>query len=1465
MDARPSNTVVTATFTDGSQMNLDAILDPTTGQYQVVCDLCAASITLTKNASETPFVQHRNSKKCRDAVKALQRRQELDAARAARQSMCPTPISSKSSTPMPTSLSSTSLPVHPTSYNVDPEPLQDPARTRTPHIPSTPLSTSSPTSTPPSQHQQLLHAQTRYLEFLPTDDIEELARRSDDFSERSESPSPNVSGHFGECKGSLVEWTPGSVWSTYPYHQHDARDWSWEPIGFENKSWIRLRSTRCAVFATRNDLSCDACRVISSSPRFQTFLTRAARARPNMAWEYLTQVQLHAHTVDLSSRLRKLTLKLSGIQHQNMNRKMSTMRRRINDHQRITILLSRNDIAGLRRLLTVVLRRGTSLQKVLNQLERAIAGIYSPRGHFSNRDLDVAFLAKALGGPRLLYALHKSHRFASLSTVQQNVKIPHLLSSVSIPSRKEINANITAFLHPDVKPPPPSPSSGILPGLEVMIDGVALEERCHFLAPQNCIVGICREHSHNVDPHVTSIEAVRAVEKALHGDASGKTSCCYGKDGTVVAIAPYARDDHYTPVPIVMSPSCKTEKGPELAAWLSTVLDCWKQHQYGQALHGPIWALASDGEASFRVAKFQLCMRESVNPTFDLGHQLQGMPGLNLLTGRDGVVGTCDPKHVIKRFATLLRNPLGIMVGDVNISVDDIYRHLQDLPGMDAEKARELLNPADKQNVPKAVNLIQDLLKLDRLPLPLLPAEAKRRCAITFVARIMSFFVLPFISIDMSLSDQIQSLSTYAHLIMAMYCKHGTAFMTSVLYADSQSIIKNIIFITARLQILSPLLLFYIMMEGTDRLEAVFSNCRTQDHSRNFDALQLVEKLSIGAIVEATFERNPELDRGHRRLSLKDAMGVDHVNPKSWIGDVCVGNVELAVQFTQGSKRANDILEEFFSGERRIDFEEFFSHPEHDLLRPEGQYIGVRVTVDDARTESEVFTETTSPILSAATSISLSTPSAATFTSLPIPIAASFTPPSTPIVMHRQNSDVEGEVVNEVEDGGVDLGDDANSEAAESGDYNDDIPEGMGIEDFLPDTVEDIEEGAVSEQVDKFLIMDGKKFLKASIVMPYLTSKRARKVTMRTLRAHGVTVKDLHKPNDWNSADLTSDDLCHVGDIVGVIVHNEETVCLAIFKILSFEREGVNGSKTRHTSIDIEELERSNSHLNVNAQILEMRHVAGGATESDSWEWTGQYIRFKARSEDDRLTHRQFVVSIPGHLVHPLGPTLVPQTQDPSESASAQTTKDSPTCKLTWKLSSEQLQEVLDYAWDSLSPESEDIINNFEQVVALTATSSLPYQNADGDESLVVVDIPAHLTVKKATPNTSIPCYLCNKSLLLPQMRNHIGEHIILAHRKIPEAGLNQMPRTIWKYNTMLHLAREHASEDGTMPEIPGQLLVDMFISTAEESAMGVEKEVTQKWRGDNQIPGSDVVEQLKRDRAESSVVQERHRKSARR
>ena len=77
-------------------------------------------------------------------------------------------------------------------------------------------------------------------------------------------------------------------------------------------------------------------------------------------------------------------------------------------------------------------------------------------------------------------------------------------------------------------------------------------------------------------------------------------------------------------------------------------------------------------------------------------------------------------------------------------------------------------------------------------------------------------------------------------------------------------------------------------------------------------------------------------------------------------------------------------------------------------------------------------------------------------------------------------------------------------------------------------------------------------------------------------------------------------------------------------------------------------------------------------------------------------------------------------------------------------------------------------------------------------------------------------------------------------------------PPTIWKYSVMYHLAECHTDPDSPPTKIPGQLVVDSWISAQEESWMGVDAEETARWRNKNEVPDTDgiteVIKSLKRD-----------------
>lgn len=272
------------------------------------------------------------------------------------------------------------------------------------------------------------------------------------------------------------------------------------------------------------------------------------------------------------------------------------------------------------------------------RIEQAVSGLYQARGNYSERELDIGFLAKSLSGPKLLYALCRSHGLPAYRTITNHRHIPRLIPSGSTPVKEEISSNISSFFSPEQRPELPKCSHSLL------IDGVAVDERGCYDRERNEVIGFCREHAVGVDRRVTNMAAIEYLSGLTQGQDA---SLHYGSEASVVAIAAH-RSDHYQAVPLMVSTKCGAETGEDCAKWLKVVLDSWAFHEYGAQRNGPIWTIASDGESSLRNSRFSLCTDRNLDRSSPLGMKLARLPGLNLKTGPQDVTMSADYKHAFK-------------------------------------------------------------------------------------------------------------------------------------------------------------------------------------------------------------------------------------------------------------------------------------------------------------------------------------------------------------------------------------------------------------------------------------------------------------------------------------------------------------------------------------------------------------------------------------------------------------------------------------------------------------------------------------------------------------------------------------------------------------------------------------------------------------------------------------------------
>ncbi|KAJ3525352.1 hypothetical protein NMY22_g10613 [Coprinellus aureogranulatus] len=1156
--------------------------------------------------------------------------------------------------------------------------------------PSSPPEPSSPTSPPilersPSPTPQHSFAapqsDVQYTPFVvvhPDSD-------SDCESVLSDLAETEVAASYNEemanpCRGLPVRWSAGPVWSSYSFWQHESPDYSWKPIGFVGDHIIVIRSRFCtkrlSTLQEKSDSRCWRCHSLESSDTLQSNKERARGVKSTTPYRYLSMVQLSR----LLKRKREENTRLRS-QNRFLRRQVMRLKVKVDEGRRIVMKLASQDIPGASRVLEVSLKRSESANEIMRKLEGAITGAFLPHGNWTEREFDIAYLVKALGGPRLTFAMQNARHSPSLTTLRRHRSTPKMVMCVDTPTDEEIWTNVDVLLGGRQ----PLDDLGI--GQSMMSDGIAIEEVPRWDEATNKVLGGCREHSSNIAKEINTLGDLERLAKGLHDKEWHRA-----KEAILVSLAPMTHRDNYWPSPLFAFPSCGSGKGSDMADIMRRTIDIYNRHPKGRALHGDIVCAATDGESSFRGARYELALTKLVSPP--LYEKLRGLTGLNLAVGPGDLLGCCDPKHIFKRFAQNLRSTgLQLTLGDVVIGYHDIRSALRH-SGVTEERMNMLLNPQDKQNVPIALDLLKEL-KNANIPDT---TEANRIRHVKLLAEIYSFFITPFTDITLGLAAQVRKLSTYAHLIFALYRRHGRSFMNGALYGDSISIVKTIIILIARYQTKDGEIRFYIILVGTDRVEGIFSHVRTQDHARNCDIVQFGDKCCIGAEINRIVLNRPELDPGHEKRAIKDSKGEDHINTVSWDknAELRVGSVVLDGVFFDGRRDAEKWLRDNLGWV--IDWEKEYG-TKNDLSKPDGDFIGSKAASGSGNDDD--------------------VPAAAQASSVP-----------------NNTGDASAERL---------------PTAAELEETPEEI---LGIESHSSHAIQS-DSGTPATRHSKYIVVDGKRYHKSSLVPKYLTAPSSRKVVIRQFRAAGMTISDLVKgsrigTSPSEAGNSAGKEYLVNGDIGAFLFKGEkdDIVALAVLEILHF-RQGSAGSSKNLFKMERSELDKSN--VWVVGQVMELAFDAnylGG-----QWEWTRNYVNLAGDDETEGVRHR-LSITIPGMRFALLQPN-VRSGSVPGES--------------TWVFPRQDLDDAKGDLWALLDPGSDEMLLNLDSLPRIKA-SNVPYRTEQG--YAFVVDDAASFTVQKHGADDIVPCHLCGISCKLKVMRNHIGAHLLKYIRRVPDVSL---------------------------------------------------------------------------------------------
>jgi hypothetical protein len=278
---------------------------------------------------------------------------------------------------------------------------------------------------------------------------------------------------------------------------------------------------------------------------------------------------------------------------------------------------------------------------------------------------------------------------------------------------------------------------------------------------------------------------------------------------------------------------------------------------------------------------------------------------MNLEVGDDDLTADKDYKHVFKRLRNLMLRDKGFRIHEVHIKPSVIRSHF-----MSNNLTSTRINyPNDRQDVKLAYDMLSDIWSLPDSPPDALPGFIQARTSFKILRELFRHVLIPYICVDLSLSEQLVHLSAAAHLLLALFSKDTTKLMPTQLYVDIMIMIKNVYFCVAKTKTDDPHGNFWIIQLGTDRLEVLYGILHTMvGNDANLDLLQLGLRLTGTTEVSTILARYPHWDRAPRRLKLpalsKDELAihqhVDHINPASWRGNVKVSQVVLQTCWKMG-------------------------------------------------------------------------------------------------------------------------------------------------------------------------------------------------------------------------------------------------------------------------------------------------------------------------------------------------------------------------------------------------------------------------------------------------------------------------------------------------------------------------------------------------------------------------------------
>ncbi|KAG2129459.1 hypothetical protein DEU56DRAFT_915172 [Suillus clintonianus] len=957
-------------------------------------------------------------------------------------------------------------------------------------------------------------------------------------------------------------------------------------------------------------------------------------------------------------------------------------------------------------------------------------------------------------------------------------------------------------------------------GVSLLIDETAQEEAAVFLPQSNCVGGLCWTHANLVDVSLNNYQSALNIAAALK---SGKVHL--GKEITVVGAHIFGEEGLY---PILAAPTCKSEGAPEMEFILNTIIEAWSSSDAANRV-GPVWSVATDGDATRRKAGHKTFVWTPLTVTSPLYGILSNLPGLNLLTGDQAFMLDFYYKHIYKWISTLMCSRSGMFLNNgrcINMSM--LQHYLVWIDGIDEARAQKLLYPDDPQDVPRAVELMSAVIKLaavDPTKPPFTPLGAQASVdliadfdAIRLLGTLIHHILNLFINASLSLSEQVVHLSCFSHLLYACYRSQRRALMPNQLYYDMQTLTKNAIFCIAKQQKLDASASFSLLDLGDDVLELQFAFLRMcGGHNSVVTYRQALDHLGAARDIGGVYARNPDLTHGHWCLNLKCADGVDHISSSMWVGDMVTGHCDLPHSWCEGRDKAIDILKHSQISCSCYEFNTLFAHNSGmDLLCVFGE--GKYPSVDDNDEEDRSLL-------------------------MQVPQDVHHDILTTDSVQQSNAA---------AEDQGNDEEDTVTFEELVDQELDPTHVDNPALDDDEPEYNSNVEPSASAPPKGPGIhpqdyVWCKKKWVhKQSICRLIITPNFTPKSQVQLLRVRGFTSVN-KKVNDAEVGNVLCGSYFITGDLFITLMRTPNKIMtLALVRATVISENGVPRARINSAT-----LTSPRSNVKVTGEVLIILPSTSNHPMTDSslqWIWNGSYLKHVSPVPGtDRTTLKVFTVSIAGHLLKTINPTIIDAFEHLTHDQAAEVNSKG----TTWALSEDALHLAILLLWkeimDSNTPVNVLPVLSFESAhfpycahngsVALVCNAGTELLMASGRGSSLayghshsphVSNIPEVLinqlggklpcgfcgqsdnpdcavTIKKTARKTEVECKCPHKESYQYGSANKGSDN--RPCRNVPivcKLCVHKNRDTDWRYNFEAHIDQEHLN----MPTQPGPMVV---------------------------------------------------------